>query len=93
VADYFEESLDIEVDLQMPQRKLVELGEILGRIISMEFVANLGERGFHHELVSNCLAVFRQEVQGRLSAYQSSSNASVVENYHEESSWVDYVAG
>ncbi len=93
VADYFEDSLDVEVDLQMPQRKLVELGEILGRIISMEFVANLGERGFHQKMVANCLSVFRQEVQGRLSAYRSSSNASVVEDYKEESSWLDYVVG
>lgn len=93
VADYFEDELNVEVDLNLPQRKLVELGEILGRIISMEFVADMGERGFRHDLVANCLSVFRQEVKGRLSAYSSGSDASVIEDYKENASWFNYVTG
>ena len=40
----------------MPQRKLVQLGEALGRMISMEFTLNLGDQGFNKDLIDNAIA-------------------------------------
>jgi hypothetical protein len=34
---------------------MVELGQILGRIVSHEMVIKLGEKGFHKELINNGL--------------------------------------
>ena len=93
MADYFGDRLDFRIDTDLPQRKMVELGEILGRLISMEFVTDLGERGFRSDLVSNCLSVFQQEIEGRLSAFRSRAEASFVENQQESGSWLNYVAG
>jgi alkylation response protein AidB-like acyl-CoA dehydrogenase len=90
-ADYFEDTLDFEVDLSLPQRKLVELGRILGRVISMELTIELGDRGFRSDLISNCLQVFRKEVDGRVTAYRDHEPTEVVENYVEGSAWLDYV--
>ena len=93
MADYFGDRLDFRIDTDLPQRKMVELGEILGRLISMEFVTDLGERGFRSDLVSNCLSVFQQEIDGRLSAFRSRAEASFVENRQESGSWLNYVTG
>ena len=90
-ADYFEDTLDFEVDLSLPQRKLVELGRILGRVISMELTIELGDRGFRSDLISNCLQVFRKEVDGRVTAYRDHEPTEVVEDYVEGSAWLDYV--
>jgi hypothetical protein len=62
-ADYFRDLLDFEVDPRLPQRKMIELGEALGRIISMDLTIELGSRGFHGDLVANALTTLRQEVE------------------------------
>ena len=90
-ADRFKDVLSFEVDLKMPQRKLVELGRLLGRVISMELIIELGERGFRSDLVSNCLAEFKQDVLALLSSYRSGDVTPVVEDYVESSSWLSFV--
>ncbi len=91
VADRFKSSLDFEVDLQMPQRKLVDLGRMLGRIITMQLVTQLGDRGFRSDLVSNCLSILQQEAETILSTYRSGSMPNVVEDYMADSAWLDCV--
>jgi hypothetical protein len=90
-ADYFEDTLDFEVDLSLPQRKLVELGRILGRVISMELTIELGDRGFRSDLISNCLQVFQKDVDSRVNAYRNHELTDVVEDYVEGSAWLEYV--
>ena len=91
-AEYFKDALDFEVDPQMPQRKFVELGQALSRIISMDLTIELGSRGFRSELVSNALTVLKQDVDAILTRYRSSRLAEVVEEYREESGWLDFIA-
>jgi len=90
-SDYFKEALDFEVSFRMPQRKLVDLGRVLGRIISMEMVIEMGDRGFRADLVKNCLSVMKQDVESILASYEGGSVTRVVEDYLEGSSWLDYL--
>jgi alkylation response protein AidB-like acyl-CoA dehydrogenase len=90
-ADYFEDTLDFEVDQSLPQRKLVELGRVLGRVVTMDMVIELGDRGFRSDLISNGLQVFRKKVEGLVTTYQRSQSTSVVEDYVDGSAWLDYV--
>jgi len=90
-ADYFRELLDFEVDAQMPQRKLVELGEALGRIISIDLTIELGERGFRGDLVSNALVSLRSEVEARLTTFRGTRLAQMVDAYTEDGGWFSYV--
>ena len=91
-AEYFKGALDFEVDPQMPQRKFVQLGEALSRIVSMDLTIELGSRGFRGDLVSNALDVLKQDVDALLTTYRGSRIAEVVEEYKEESGWLDFVA-
>lgn len=90
-ADYFKDALSFEVDSKMPQRKLVDLGKLLGRVITMELTIELGERGFRSDLIANCLAEMKKDAESFLSSYQNASLTEVVENYIEESAWLNYV--
>lgn len=90
-ADYFRELLDFEVDFKMPQRKMVELGEALGRIVSIDLTIELGGRGFRSDLISSTLTTLRQEVEQRLTSFKSSRLAELVESYTSESSWLSHV--
>ncbi len=91
-ADHLRELLDFEVDPQMPQRKLVELGRALGRIVSMDATIELGTRGFRGDLVASALVTMREEVAAILSRFRETRLAEVVESYAEESSWLPLVA-
>jgi hypothetical protein len=86
-SDYFKDALNFEIDTKMPQRKLVDLGKALGRIISMEFTINLGEQGFNKELVDNAIKTLQDEVNSIMCLFKHGGEASVVEDYQIESSW------
>ncbi|MBD3614939.1 MAG: acyl-CoA/acyl-ACP dehydrogenase [Gracilimonas sp.] len=86
-SEYFKEHLNFELDAQMPQRKLVDLGKAIGRIISMEFTLNLGDRGFNEELIQNAIKTLQEEVYAILQTYKHGGKADVVEDYQLDSSW------
>ena len=91
VADRFKDSLNVNVDLNLSQRKLVDLGRAVGRMISMDFVVELGERGFRSDLVNNALETMRREVEVLMTNYRLAADTAVVEDYEPDSSWLDYV--
>lgn len=91
-ADYFKDVLNFEVNRKMAQRKLVELGQIVGRIISLEFVLKLGEKGFNSDMIANCINVIRTDVNQRMTAFRMEKMASFIEDYEENSSWLNYLS-
>lgn len=86
-SEYFKEHLNFELDPKMPQRKLVDLGKALGRIISMEFTLNLGDQGFNSDLIENAIQTLQDEVNAILQTYKYGGQADVVEDYKIDSSW------
>lgn len=91
-SDYLKEFLDIKLDPGMPQRKLVELGRALGRILTMKRVLELEDLGFRKELIENCVTTLQGEITGLLSTYRTRGRALAVEDYEGESSWLGFVA-
>lgn len=90
-AERFEKTLDFSVDVSIPQRKLVDLGRVLGHVISMNMVLELGDRGFRSELIHNALQVLQQDVESLTSSYHASRQTSVIPEYAEDSHWLDFV--
>ena len=90
-AEYFDDAFNFEVDQSLSQRKLVELGRVLGRVVTMELVIELGDRGFRSDLISNCLQVFTTNVEGLLAGYHETEQTSVIEDYVDGSAWIDFV--
>ena len=90
-ADAFPDVLSFEVDLSIPQRKLVELGRALSRVISMEMTIELGERGYRAELVAAALEELRAEVRALLTTYREGGITALVEEYREAPGWLDFV--
>lgn len=90
-SGYFKDVLNFELDVKMPQRKLVELGRAIGRMISMEFTLNLGDQGFNSELIQNAVKNLQEEIQLILKSYRSSLAPDVVSDYQMESSWFNLV--
>lgn len=85
------EVLSFDLNMQLPQRKIVELGQAISRIISMEMVLDLGAKGFRKELIDNCLAVFQKEITGLICNFKVSDNSHVVEDYQQNGSWLNFI--
>lgn len=91
-SDYFKDILNFEIDAKMPQRKLVELGKALGRMVSMEFTLNLGDQGFNAELIQNAVQTLQDEIKSILNSFKEGSDTGVVEDFQIESSWFNLLA-
>ncbi|MDR9416486.1 MAG: acyl-CoA dehydrogenase family protein, partial [Gracilimonas sp.] len=89
-SEYFNDILNFEIDTQMPQRKLVDLGKVIGRVISIEFTLNLGDAGFNKDLVDNAVQTLKEEVHSIIVKYKSGGKADVIEDYNMDSSWLKF---
>lgn len=83
--------LDFNLGENLPQRKLVELGQVVGRIVSFEMVLNLAEKGFRRDLISNSIKMLNQDIEALMGAFKFDNQTKVVEDYQDNSLWLDYV--
>jgi hypothetical protein len=90
---FVKNQVDFNLDLQLPQRKLVEMGKIIGRIISLNQVLDLAEKGFKKELIDGSVTFLQQEITKLMSAFTYSNSEKVVDGYDENTSWMNFVAG
>jgi hypothetical protein len=89
-SEYFKDHFNFDIDPKMPQRKLVDLGKALGRIISMEFTLDLGDQGFNTDLIQNAIKTLQDEVNTIMHTYKHGGNAQVVEDYKVDSNWLKF---
>ncbi|TVR75016.1 MAG: acyl-CoA dehydrogenase [Marinilabiliales bacterium] len=80
--------LDFRLDTAMPQRKLVELGQVLARVVSSEMVINLREKGFRTDLIENGLDMLKHEITALTGSFAYGNRSVLIEDYHENSSWL-----
>jgi alkylation response protein AidB-like acyl-CoA dehydrogenase len=86
-SEYFKEFLNFDIRDQPTQRKSVELGNLISRIVSMEYVIQLGESGFRTDLIKGAITMLQQEIRTMLTAYSFNNAVLVVQGYEENSSW------
>jgi len=89
-ADRIKDLVSFDVEAPLVQRKLVEFGQVISRIVSMDLVLYLEESGFRKDLIDNTLIVLRQEISTLLNTFQFANSTQVVTDYEENSFWLDY---
>jgi len=90
IADRVHDLVSFEFDPQLSQRKLVEFGQLMSRIFSMELVSEMEERGFRKDLIDNALILLRQDVSMILNTFRFDNKTLVVEGYESDSYWFNY---
>lgn len=81
------ELIDFNLDNQVPQRKLVELGKLFSRVVSMDFVLEMGEKGFRSDLVESAVSMLKQEIAQMVTQYSYPQTALIVEGYQDSANW------
>jgi hypothetical protein len=89
-ADRIRELVNFDIDMQFPQRKLVEFGQVFSRIVSMELVLSLENSGFRKDLIENALISLKQEISTQLKTFHFQNTSLVVVDYNAGSFWFDY---
>jgi len=79
--------LDFNLDPKLAQRKLVQFGEIISRIISMQMVIQLGEKGFRGDLINNAIQTISFEIEGLMASVRADFSNDIVADYQENSNW------
>ena len=82
--------LDFELSPSLSQRKLVEVGQLVSRIIAMDMVLNFGERGFDKNLVDNSLANLQQEITALLAHCRFDNRTGLIDLEQKHPSWRDF---
>jgi hypothetical protein len=90
-ADYLKILLDFDLEKNLSQRKLAELGQVISRIAAMDCVIKVRDRGFRHDLINGALSMLQQEITTLISTYACPQNTLVVEGYEENSFWLNFV--
>lgn len=83
--------LDISLNGNLPQRKKVDLGRILGRVISLDMVLGLGDRGYRRDLIDTTIGILRKDIAALLGSFTSGTQERSVEDYREGSSWLGFL--
>ncbi len=88
-ADRIHELVNFELSTPFAQRKFVEFGQVISKIVSMDLVLYLEERGFRKDLIDNALIVLKQDISTLLHAFHFPNDALAVADYEENSFWLD----
>jgi len=90
-AESLKKVLDFNIDYSLSQRKLVDLGKAISRVVSMDFVHTLGERGFSSAHVNNALEQLRQEVSQMINSYAGKMETAVIMDSESATDWRNYI--
>lgn len=89
-SEYIKKQTDFSLNTELPQRKLVDLGRAIGRIVSAGLVIDLAEKGFRKDLIDNCLTSLQQDISNLIFAYHNSTKISSISDYQDGSSWLEF---
>lgn len=89
-ALFFKKHIDFTLHAELPQRKLVLLGKIIARIICMQYLLNIVEKGFRQDLFDMSRRHTEMEIKKIISDYLGFNNIQPIIEYTEHSDWIDF---
>lgn len=89
-ADYVKELMNFDLNMEMQQRKCVGMGKVIARTICMNQVLELAQKGYRKDLIEGAMAMLHQDVSKLMAGFSFSNRSSVIEDYEENSRWIDF---
>jgi alkylation response protein AidB-like acyl-CoA dehydrogenase len=77
-AELVRSVLDVRIDGDLPQRRLVDFGRLIGRVVSLDMVLALGERGYPQERIAAAVEQLRGEIAGAFTAFRQDDATTAV---------------
>ena len=92
-AAYVKELMNFKLDMEMSQRNTVGMGKVIGRIISMNQVLDLAHKGYRQDLIEGAITMLHQDIAMLMAGLTFDDKTQVIEDYQEQSGWIQFVAG
>ena len=89
-VEHFSNSLNFTVEGPLPQRKILDLGKVISRIVSAQQVIDLGAKGFRPDLINDCLLNLKHDVSQLLCSYSNHNTVEPKIEYLDNSSWLSF---
>ena len=89
-SDYVKNLMSFNIDMEMSQRNSVELGKVIGRVISMNQVLDLAQKGFRKDLIEGAITMLNQDISKLMAGFSFNNKSSLIEDYEENSRWIDF---
>ena len=87
VAAFFKDTLDFAPGEGLMQRKLVDLGKIISRVIAASYVLALANEGFRDDLVTGSMEHLRRDIAHLVSNLYLDNRVMVIDDYVTGSDW------
>ena len=87
-ATVYSKDLDISISAPISQRKMIDLGKIVARVIIVNDLLELNDSGFSQELTDNCIQMVRQEIRNLIASIEHHENISALEDISNKSDWM-----
>lgn len=92
VAPLFKAELDFSLPSQgLVQRQMVDLGKVIARLVCLQYVDVMSEKGFRKDLFDNAYKHVAMDVKQLLANLSEYNDASPIVEYQAESDWQDYI--
>ncbi len=89
-AGHFKKLLDFMPGDELTQRKLVDLGKLISRVIAASYVLAIANQGFRGDLVAGCIENIRMDVAHLVSNLYLDSRVQVIDAYAADSDWLSF---
>ncbi|WP_222852265.1 acyl-CoA dehydrogenase family protein [Olivibacter sp. SDN3] len=86
-APHFKKELNFVIGDNITQRKMIDLGKIIAKLISAQYVLDIRDKGFNKELTVNSLHNTRLDIAHLVSNFSLDTRATLVKEYKENSEW------
>lgn len=87
---HFKSALDFTVSAPLSQRKVIDLGKTISRIVCSNHVVHLGAKGFRPDLVGDCLKMISHDINTLLASFNNQTVVDPTVDYHSDSAWLDF---
>ncbi len=89
-VEHFKKALNFTIDGPLPQRKVIELGRAISRIVCSNHVVQIGAKGFRPDLVRDCLKMINHDINMLLASYRHHTAVEPTIDYHCDSAWLSF---
>ena len=87
----FKKHLNFDVPSAVVQRQTVVLGKIIARLVCLQYVDQMVEKGFRKDLFDNCAKHIEMDIKKLASDVLEYNNAEPVMEYKDSSGWADFI--
>ncbi len=87
IAEQFKKDLLFDLPSGLVQRRLVNLGKVIARLVCAQHVFLIVEKGYRKDLFNSCIKHVKMDIKKLLSNWNIYNDAAPILDYTEESDW------